>query len=225
MKNAKLAVVQSDALVTRFRSKITTTSFIIAERTNNQHKNVMALIRKYENELSELGEVAFQTRLNTQGSATEYAVLTEEHTSLVLMLLKNNEVVVRFKLDITKAFFKMREELGRVKENKQNINWIEVRNDTKSGYNSMKVYLEEVRADLGKETEEHHHTNEARMINGLMTGVFSARTRDNLSKDELAEIVFMQQRNAKLIIQGLSYPERKDALRLMLTDLRLKRLS
>jgi phage regulator Rha-like protein len=54
-----------------------TTSEIVAEGCGIQHKNLMAMIRKYADEFSELGLLAFETR-KSQGRPTEVAILNEE---------------------------------------------------------------------------------------------------------------------------------------------------
>ena len=38
-----------------------------------QHKNVLSLLRRYLPEIESFGLVAFETRLNKQGSSTEFA--------------------------------------------------------------------------------------------------------------------------------------------------------
>lgn len=88
-----------------------TTSLAIAEGTGVQHKNVLELVRKFTSELLGFGEVAFQTRLNPQGSPTEIVFLNEPQATLLLSLMRNSEIVVRFKVELVKAFFALRDQL------------------------------------------------------------------------------------------------------------------
>lgn len=88
-----------------------TTSLAIAEGTENQHKNVMELIRNYDDDLIDFGEVAFQTRLNQQGSPTEYALLNEQQATLLITYMRNSDVVRQFKKALVRAFFEMRNRL------------------------------------------------------------------------------------------------------------------
>ncbi len=88
-----------------------TTSLAIAEGTGVQHKNVLELVRKFTSELLGFGEVAFQTRLNPQGSPTEIVFLNEPQSTLLLSLMRNSEIVVRFKVELVKAFFALRDQL------------------------------------------------------------------------------------------------------------------
>lgn len=88
-----------------------TTSETLAAGVDLQHKNVVALIRKHVADLTEWGEVAFQTRLNTQGSPTELAWLNEGQSLFLLTLMKNSPVVVAFKKALVKAFLELRDRL------------------------------------------------------------------------------------------------------------------
>lgn len=88
-----------------------TTSETLASGVDLQHKNVVALIRKHVADLSEWGEVAFQTRLNPQGSPTEFAWLNEGQSLFLLTLMKNSPVVVAFKKALVKAFLELRDRL------------------------------------------------------------------------------------------------------------------
>lgn len=89
-----------------------TTTEVIAKGVKNQHKNVLGLARKYMADLSEFGQVAFETRLNQQGSGTEYALLNEHQATLLLTYMKNTAIVRKFKKQLVKAFFEMRDQLS-----------------------------------------------------------------------------------------------------------------
>lgn len=85
-----------------------TTSEAIAEGVELAHKTVIQLLRKYVSDLSEWGEVAFQMRLNPQGSPTEFAYLNEGQAMFLMTLMKNSPVVVAFKKALVKAFLELR---------------------------------------------------------------------------------------------------------------------
>ena len=111
-----------------------TTSLAIAEGTGVQHKNVLELVRKFTAELLEFGEVAFQTRLDDAdndlsafetrkggvsafqtrkpvGRPSEVVFLNEPQATLLLTFMRNSEIVVRFKVELVKAFFALRDQL------------------------------------------------------------------------------------------------------------------
>lgn len=88
-----------------------TTSEAIAHGVGMEHKTIIQLLRKYLADLSEWGEVAFQMRLNPQGSPTEYAWLNEGQSMFLMTLMRNNPVVVAFKKALVNAFLEMRDRL------------------------------------------------------------------------------------------------------------------
>lgn len=92
-------------------------SEVIARGVGVQHKNMLAMIRKYQGDLSEFGLVAFQTRARCSGKHgggdVEFAMLNEQQATLLLAFMRNSPKVVEFKIALIKEFFRMRGELGR----------------------------------------------------------------------------------------------------------------
>lgn len=84
-----------------------TTTLILAEGTEVQHKNIINMVRKYAGDLSEFGQVAFQTRLNTQGSPTEFACLNEPQAALIMTYMSNTPIIRAFKKRLVAAFFEL----------------------------------------------------------------------------------------------------------------------
>lgn len=98
-------------LVLMHHNEPMTTSEAIAQGVGMEHKTIIQLLRKYLADLSEWGEVAFQMRLNPQGSPTEYAWLNEGQSMFLMTLMRNNPVVVAFKKALVNAFLEMRDRL------------------------------------------------------------------------------------------------------------------
>lgn len=104
----------STALVEMFNNQPMTTSLAIADGVGIQHKNVIAIARKYVNDLQQLGRVAFETRpFETNGGIQyqEIALFNEGQAMFFLTLQKNTEKVVQFKLALVKAFLELRDRL------------------------------------------------------------------------------------------------------------------
>ena len=59
----------------------------IAQGFKLQHKNVLELVRRHLLRLEVFGKVAFETRLNRRGSATETALLNEQQASLLIAMI------------------------------------------------------------------------------------------------------------------------------------------
>jgi hypothetical protein len=85
-----------------------TTSMILAEGTEVQHKNILGLVRKYQDDLEEFGTFAFQTR-RSGGTPTEIALLNEPQATLIMTYMKNTPIVREFKKNLVRAFFELRD--------------------------------------------------------------------------------------------------------------------
>ncbi|RRJ96791.1 phage regulatory protein/antirepressor Ant [Opitutaceae bacterium TAV4] len=87
-----------------------TTSLAIADGTQNQHKNVLELVRTYRADIEEFGRVAFETRpFETAGGTQnrEVALLNEQQATLLLTYMRNSDVVRSFKKALVKMFWEM----------------------------------------------------------------------------------------------------------------------
>lgn len=87
-----------------------TTTLAIASGTEVEHRAVIQLARQYLDDLFEFGEVAFEMRHNLQGSPTEYALLNEQQSTLLLTYMRNSDVVRQFKKALVKAFYEARQQ-------------------------------------------------------------------------------------------------------------------
>ncbi len=73
--------------------------------------------------------------------------------------------------------------------------------------------LVEARAALGKDTKPHHFSNEHSMCNWILSGCYGQVDDADLDQKDLMRLASIRRRNTVLIVQGMSYPKRKDALR------------
>lgn len=98
-------------LVTMINGVAVASSAAIADGTENQHKNVLELIRTYRADLEEFGGVAFETQpFETPGGLQrrEVALLNEEQSTLLITYLRNNEIVRGFKKRLVRSFYEQR---------------------------------------------------------------------------------------------------------------------
>lgn len=100
--------------------------------------------------------------------------------------------------------------------------WKESRRESALGYRAMSDAVLLVRQALGKEVKRHHFMNEARLINGIMTGIYKGRDRDQLSREELDLVRLLEDRNAFLIAREHTYEQRKKELTAFLAQLTMK---
>jgi phage regulator Rha-like protein len=83
--------MNKDKIVSLHKKQLTTTSEIIAAKCGLQHKNTLALIRKYIDKFQRHGILAFQTRVNKHGEPTEYAILNEAQATYLITLFRNTD--------------------------------------------------------------------------------------------------------------------------------------
>ena len=110
-------------LVTIQNGTPVTSTLAIAEGTKVQHKNVLELVRAYLADLERFGEVAFETRNSSfatndasversnQGRPTEYAILNERQSTLLISYMRNTKIVRDFKIRLVERFYEMAEQL------------------------------------------------------------------------------------------------------------------
>lgn len=105
--------------------EIFTTSKIIAEGTNNKHHSITAIIQKYESEFT--GKVRFKIEPLPSGQKEKVYVLNEEQATFLMTLLRNSKIVVKFKAELVRQFFAMKEY---IREHHSQL-YIETRNENK----------------------------------------------------------------------------------------------
>ena len=91
-----------------------TTSEIIAECAEVKHDTVQSLIRNHQEDFESYGIIGFEIRkLDGRGRPMKIYRLNEQQATLLITYLKNTGPVRKFKMNLVKAFFEMREELSK----------------------------------------------------------------------------------------------------------------
>lgn len=86
-----------------------TNSKVIADGTNNQHESVVAIIRKYEKDILDFGNIDFfDLKSGKRGRPERVYYLNEEQATFVITLLRNSKIVVKFKKELVRQFYAMR---------------------------------------------------------------------------------------------------------------------
>ena len=109
---------------------------------------------------------------------------------------------------------------GLLKGHHSHFDWKRIRSEAAASFKVMNNILKLVREESGKATASHHFINEARLINGVLSGQFSALDRERLSESELSLLANLEVRNSVLIGRDLPYAERKLILKQYAVDLR-----
>lgn len=93
-----------------------TTSEIIAECAGVQHHTVTRLLRNHRERFEAFGFYGFEIhKLDGKGRPKKVYHLNEQQATLLITYLDNTPQVVKFKTNLVKAFFEMRDELANFK--------------------------------------------------------------------------------------------------------------
>ena len=106
MSNTSLVFMSEDQTIP------VTTSEVIATALDKEHKDVLALAKKYQADLNEFGVASFKTNLQTRGNRNgtqekEIVILNEQQATLLITYMRNSDKVRKFKIALVKAFFEM----------------------------------------------------------------------------------------------------------------------
>lgn len=105
-------------LVTIRGGSAVTTTLTISVGTKVSHEAVIKLVRTYQTDIEEFGPIGFEIQKGSalpQGGfarATEYAILNEEQSALLLSYMRNNDIVRHFKKSLIREFYAMRSKLS-----------------------------------------------------------------------------------------------------------------
>ena len=184
----------------------------IIEACEREHKDVIALIRKYQSDFEEFGQLTFETRVVSAkgtGQATEYAILTEDQATYLITLFTNSASVRKFKIRLVKEF---RKALNFVAANFANPPRAGLIQDKRSAHHPMMDALVDLRAALGKETSTVHFMCENKLCNGVVTGDFKSAKEGALSNDDVVLLAEVRRMNQSMLQMDMSYEERKKKL-------------
>ena len=153
--------------------KAYTTTRIIAEGCQIEHNAALKLVKKYSEDLNDLGgSSGFEIRkFKTPGRTGEEAILDEQQTTFLITLMKNSIPVVAFKKKLTKEFFKMRTALARIASQQKDENWLEMRKDGKIAHKKktdvIKLFVEYA-VSQGSKSSKKYYMSLAKMENSAL---------------------------------------------------------
>lgn len=176
-------------LVELRENDVFTNSKVIAEGTNNQHETVVAIIRKYENDISDFGKMEFSDLKsgNPKGGRPERIYyLNEEQATFVITLLRNSKVVVKFKKELVRQFYAMRKFLIE----KQSKLWTETRIANKE--NRLKEtdvikLLQDYAKEQGSKNSDKLYVVYTKLAKSVVGG-----KRDSVSVSELNNLTLVE---------------------------------
>ena len=174
-------------LVQIVKNDIFTDSLVIAEGTDNKHESVQRSIRNYEKEISSLGKLGFEIRPMKSGQEMKIYLLNEPQATFLITLLKNTEIVVNFKLELVKQFYKMRQFILE----RQTTQWIETRKQgklTRKSETDVIKELVEYAKNQGSKNAEMLYMTYSKLAN-KMAGIDK---RDNATINQLNNLSLIE---------------------------------
>lgn len=120
----------NDLVLVRDNTTLTTTKIISIE-TNVKHQNVLQLFKRHEGTIKNFGVIMFDS-INPKkgglgGRPETLYYLNENQLTYFLMLMRNSDKVIEFKIKIAKEFIRMKETLNNIAKEGINDNWSEIR--------------------------------------------------------------------------------------------------
>lgn len=164
-----------------------TNSKVIADGTNNQHESVVAIIRKYEKDILDFGNIDFSDlKSGKRGQPERVYYLNEEQATFVITLLRNSKIVVKFKKELVRQFYAMR----RFILEKQSKLWGETRIANKE--NRMKeTDVIKLLVDYAKEQGSTHSDKLYVTYTKLAKSVIGGN-RDNITVSDLNNLTLVE---------------------------------
>ena len=138
------------------------------EHLNVEHRALMDLIRKYELEFQEIRTFHFLKGKSMGGRPSEFCMLDEEQATYLITLMKNSEVVRKFKRLLVRDFYRMRRMLSDLASQHQNAEWLETRN---TGKQKRRVETDTIQRFIayavsqGSKNAERYYANVSKMQN------------------------------------------------------------
>jgi Rha family phage regulatory protein len=136
-----------------------------------------------------------------------------ERDAMVLAPFLGGRKSAHFQAKLVDEFVRMRAELLRLASRKADPA-IQLAKSQKCAASALMTdALVYARSAVGKETKPHHFSNEHRLCNWVLTGSYGHVDDCNLDQQELQLLYEIRTKNAILIANGQSRPERQAALR------------
>ena len=173
------------------KEHVFTTSLVIAEGTNNEHRSIIRLIQNHAEHFERWGKIRFTDLKSTNplgGRPTVIAELNEQQATFLVTLLRNNDIVLDFKSELVDQFYKMRKLLAE----RQTPEWQQARLDSKIATRKMTDAIKNfliplaIKQGMDEKKKNHFFNNYNRLINKCV-GV-KADSRDLLTESQLYEM-------------------------------------
>ena len=193
-----------DLVIINKKKEAVTTSRILAEKFNKRHDNVVAKIEaKKKDNISIFNALKIKAvkYVDEKGESRKEYILNRDAYTFFAMSFTGKKAD-QFKLDYITAFNDME-------------SWIIERLQNSVEYRVMSAILKNTRELEGKQTQDFHYANEAKLVNWAISGEYKPLARSALSLDEIKLLNKLHSRNAVLIGAGMCRDDRKESLKIL----------
>lgn len=146
-----------------------TTTLIIAEGVGIEHRAVMQLIKTHLADFKDLGGNTFQmSLLKGKNKPTKYYKLTELQSTFLITLMRNSKIVIKFKKELAKGFYKQQKLIQQLLSQQTNAQWLEQRD---AGKISRRLETDEIKVFIdyatsqGSKNANRYYANISKMEN------------------------------------------------------------
>ena len=200
-------------LVILKNNDVFTDSLIIAKGTDNEHNSITRLIRNFEDDFKDFGKILFldlksRNKIETRGRKQKIYILNEQQATLLMTYLKNTEVVRKFKKELVKQFYQMRQLLLE----KQTQHWQNTRLESKT---NRRLETDEIKRlveyakEQGSKNADKYYIIFSKLANKSV-GI-NSRQRDNATAKQLNNLTLIENIINNVIkdgiIKGICYKE------------------
>lgn len=209
----QLTIQNSKPIVQAHGQDLFVDTNIMAQLFDRPHRNLMRDIARLtaDGVINTLNLERISYRDSRGREQTGYRL--PERDAMVLMPFLGGKKSAQGQAKLVDEFMRMRSELRRIASRKADpMLQLALRNKCATA-TLMTDCLVESRTAIGKETKPHHFGNEHSLCNWVLSGCYAHVEDSELNQQDLMRLANIRKRNTVLIVQGISYQRRKDALR------------
>lgn len=174
-------------LVTLSGNEVFTDSMVIARGTDNEHHAVRELIKRYKEDIEDFGTLLISNEESTGGRPAEIFLLNEEQATFVITLLRNSKVVVKFKKELVRQFYAMRQFIFE----RQSKDWIIKREQGKITRKAETDVLKQL-VEYAKEQGSEHSDKLYLSYTKLANKICGISGRDNATVEQLSSLTIAE---------------------------------
>ena len=184
------------------RNDTFTDSMVIADATGNQHRSVVALIKKHQESLERFGRIEFcdlKSKNPQGGRPVKICPLNELQATLLITFLDNTDKVVDFKTELVRQFYAMRKILAE----RQTAVWLETRQQGKLIRKEETGIIQKL-VEYAKAQGSGHADMLYMTYTKLANKMAGITSRDTATTMQLNDLSTMERLIAKVVLDGMA---------------------